>query len=501
MIAEADKTINAATSTEDLNKRGVTVWTTSQLMGITGTDRYGERITGHYEQPVNYLGLDERDIIYRLCTPCFAVVSGRMNRISSLDFNITSESKREDRMYEALKSYYQIWKEYQGATDVKYMIVKAKMFGEIQKVLPDVLPDCSNFQTALLRWKKRLAAINDDKGDEIKEWLLTPNANDTWQSLCKMWVKNLMVHGRLNTYKESQNNRIENIYELSGGTTVPLKDMYVGGANAYVQVIGGKPPIIYYSDELSSHPYLPDSAQAYGSIPFEALINKIAETMLFDQLMAEQADGTKPPQKMIIVADNSPFGDLKNEFKVPISEDEQKRIETKVNQPKKNAIMTFSGNTVQVVDLSRENTMAIQMERQKDVKSDVAMIFQASDLEMNMAGSANTSGRNTAEVQQELMYSGGVLPILQIITTMLSREILPFRYGPGWIFEFSSGKNEKEELELATMKSQTGAISVNEIRESIGLDNLGPEYDKPMQPTAGASGADGQGQTGNSLGL
>lgn len=503
-IAEADKIVNMATSKLDKQGRGVQVWTTSQLMGITGLDKTGQFIHGQYEQPIFYLSLDERDVIYRLCTPVFAVVSGRMNRIAALDFTITAESKVEDRTYEYLKTCHQIWQEYQAIKPgdsqfVKYAVVKAKMFGEIKNTLPDILPDCSNFQSALLRWKKRLVCTNNDKGDEIKEWLLNPNGNDTWHSLCKMWVKNLMVHGSLNTYKESMNGRIENIYELAGGTVIPMKGMYVGGANAYVQVISGMQPKIYYSDELSSHRYLPDAAFSYGSIPLEALINKIAETMLFDQLMAEQADGTRPPQKMIIVADNSPFGDLKNEFKVPVSEDEQKRLETKVNQPKKNAIMTFSGNTVQVVDLSRENTMAFQNERQKDVKSDVAMIFQASDLEMNLAGSANTSGRNTAEVQQELMHSGGILPILQTITTMITREILPFRYGSGYLFEFSSGKNEREELEIATMKSQTGAISINEIRESLGLDNLGPEFDKPIQQAAVQAGTDGQGESG--LGL
>ena len=202
---------------------------------------------------------------------------------------------------------------------------------------------------------------------------------------------------------------------------------------------------------------------------------------------------------MIIVADNSPFGDLKNEFKVPVSEDEQKRLETKVNQPKKNSIMTFSGNTVQVVDLSRENTMQFQNERQKDVRSEVAMVFQATDLEVNLGGGDNTSGRNTAEMQMELMQSKGVLPIVSIIQNMLTREILPYRYGPGWLFEFETGKTEKEDIEIITLKTQTGIYSVNELREEMGLDNLGAEYDKPIQPGAGQAGTEGQGESG--LGL
>ena len=49
------------------------------------------------------------------------------------------------------------------------------------------------------------------------------------------------------------------------------------------------------------------------------------------------------------------------------------------------------------------------------------------------------------------------------------------------------------------MKSQSGAISINEIRESLGLDNLGPEFDKPIQPGAGQAGTEGQGERG--LGL
>ena len=483
MIAEMWKTVPIGVENND-NERGIQVFTTSQLLGITGKDKHGSIIKGNFEQPFFYLGLDEREIIFKLCTPVFAVISGRMNRISAFDFNIVADKKYADRQYEALKNYYQIWKEYQGATDIKYRIVKAKMFGEILRILPDVLPDCSNFRMALMRWSKRINVVDEDKGEEIKEWLLSPNGNENWQSLCKKWIYNLMVHGALATYKEVQNGKIENIYELSGGTVVPLRGMYVGGVNAYVQIIQGLQPQIYYSDELSYASYLPSPAQSYGHIPLEALINKIAETMLFDQLMAEQADGSKPPEKMIIVADNSPFGDMKNEFKVPISEDEQKRIETKVNQPKKNAIMTFSGNTVQVVDLSRENTMAIQMERQKDVRSEVAMVFQASDIEVNLTGSENTSGRSTSEAQMELMHSKGVMPIVSLLQNMITKEILPYRYGHGWTFEFATGRTEDADIETIVKKAASGIFSINELREEMGLSNLGVEFDKPIQQTA-----------------
>jgi hypothetical protein len=317
---------------------------------------------------------------------------------------------------------------------------------------------------------------------------MQPNINDRYDEFIKKIIFDLLVHGNFAVYKEQLNGRLENMYCLPGGTVVPLKSKFVGGANAYVQVSNRMDTsMIYFSDELAYANYIPNSARAYGFIPLEALVNKIAETLLFDRLMADQADGTKPPEKMVIIAENSPFGDINKEYNVPINPDEQQRIEAKVNAPKKNAIMTFSGNVVQVVDLSRENTMSIQMQRQKDIREEVGLVFQATSMEMNLTGSENISGRSTAEAQREIYNSRGIKPILKLLESVFNRDIIPFRVGTGWKLEYDIGKNEIEDLDILQRKVNTGLYSVNELR----MDELNEppfpdeQFDKP---TSGQQG-------------
>lgn len=487
MIAGVQETINqTGVDTQKKNERGFTVFTTSQIMSTTGNTKAGERMTVGYEQSFFYLSLGEREMIYKMCAPVFSVVSSRSARIAAMDYHIVRDKTNEDRIYDTLKQYYQIYNEYGSVISLETAIVRARVARAIKDVLFDILPDLSNFQPALLRWKKRNESASEDKCREIESWLAHPNAQDTYSDFVKKWVSDLMVHGAAAVYKEPLNNRIENIYTLAGGTVMPVRQKTVSGLTAYVQIVTGAPIPIYFSDELSFTSYMPTSARAYGNIPLEALINKICETLMFDQLMAIQADGTKPPEKMIIITDKAPFGDLDKEFNVPIDPAEQMRLETKVNQYKKGAIMTFSGHEVTVVDLSRENTMGIQMQRQKDIREEVGMVFQATNMEMSLTGSESTSGRSTSEEQNEILYSKGIYPIVKSFEYVIKHEILPFRYGPGYSLEIAGGQNPDNEIDEIQKKVTTGIFTMNELREAMGLDNLGPEYDKPISAQAPA---------------
>lgn len=497
-IADINETINpvqtgAVGNSKD--RRGYQVYTISQLMSITGQTKDGERLTGYYDQSVFYLNYDERIQIFRLCTPVNAVVTNRMNVVSGLDFDIIPDKKQEDKISEQLKNYRDFYKEIDGNPDPKYIIAQGAIFQDILRTLPDCLPGLSNFDKALLRWKKRIQSQKSEDADWIKSWIIQPNVNDRFEEFIKKLIFDLMIHGNFAIYKETLDGKVENLYALPGGTVIPLKNKFVGGANAYVQVTNRMDdPQIYFSDELAYANYIPNTARAYGFIPLEALINKIAEDLLFDRLMADQADGTKPPEKMIVIAENSPYGDLNREFTVPLDPDEQQRIEAKVNAPKKNSIMTFSGNTVQVVDLSRENTMPIQMQRQKDIREEVGMVFQATSLEMNLSGSDNVSGRSTADAQREIYFSRGIHPIIKIIEMVYNRDILPFRFGSGWKIEYKTGKNEIEDMEILQRKVNTGLFSVNELRVNELNENpfSDPQYDFP--PQGGQSPVDGSQQ-------
>jgi len=465
----------------ELDRRGYKIYTMSQLMGITGRQQDGEMVTGKYEQPYFHLTLDERINIFRLCSPVHAVVSSRMNAISSIEFKVVCEKEREDEIADELKSYRSLYREYSGYPEAKYIIASARLRGFITQKLPEVLPDLSNFDTALLRYVKMIKKRNIDEADEVQNWLQNPNIGEKWGDFVKKMVFDYLIHGSCSIYKETMDGRVENIYILAGGTTIPLQDKYAGGISAYVQIISGATPQIYYDNELSYANYLPSSARAYGFVPLEALVNKVTESLLFDQLLAQQADGTKLPEKMIIITDNSPFGDIDQTSAIPLDVDEQQRIESKLNQPVKGAMMTFAGNGVTVVDLSRENTMSFQNERQKDIRSEVAMVFNATNMEMNLTGSENTSGRSTSEVQMEIMQSRGTRPVIDNILQQFNRDIIPFRFGRGFTLVCEAERSEQERLETIAKAMQTGIYSVNELRRWENEDPFeGEEFDRPQ---------------------
>jgi hypothetical protein len=462
--------------------RGYRVLSLSSLRNVQGLNRDNNLTTTTTDNPFFYVTPEDRLRIMQLSTPIQGVITSRMNRIAGLNFNVTSDKKEEDRIYEGLRDMYNLYNEYKGSSFVQYQVAAIKIAMKIKEKLPDILPDLSNFDKSLVRWRKRIRFQKIDKADEIKEWLSKPNPTDTWQDYIKQWVQDVMLHGSVATYKHKNADRIiDSIYILPGGTTFPYREKYISSSCVYFQIISGDQPQIYRPDELSFQQYIPTSMRSYGLIPIEALINKVTEALLFDKLMAEQADGTRFPEKMVIINDASPFGDPDSDLIVPIDGADQKRIEEKFKQKVEGGVMTFTGNNATVVDLTKENTMALQSQRQKDIREDVALVFNMSSMEVNLTGSDSVSGRSTTESQQEIEQGKGIVPIISQIESMFNQEILPFRYDHNYTLEFEISKTEREQLEILRLKMDTGLYSVNEVRQNELNENPfeDDQFDKP----------------------
>jgi hypothetical protein len=483
---ESENYKNSQSQTEG---RGYQVYFVSQLVEEQAKNKLGHSIKATTDSPFFQLTPDQRVRIVQACSPVLGIITSRMNRISAREFNIVSDKEQEDLIVDRLRDVYNLVNEYKSATEPQYLIASLKLKQHLKEKLYDLLPDLSNFDASLLRWSKMNKYQTKKEADKIKEWILAPNQNDSWEDFVKQWVFDIMTHGADAIYKQTLNNKVENIYHLAGGTVYPVKDIYVSSGTGYLQIIDMMEPQIFYSDELVYSKYIPISSHAYGLIPLDALINKIAESLLFDKLMAEQADGTRLPEKMIIVTDNNPFGKMDDTFKLPINKEEQKRIDKKIQTPIKGGVMTFSGNAATVVDLTRENTMGIQMQRQKDIREEIALVFNMSSMEVNLTGSDDVSGRSTAESQSEIEQGKGTLPIMAMIENKISREIFPYRYGYGYNFVYKSEISEKDELEKLRLKLSTGLYSVNEIRVKDLNENpfQGDQFNLPpsaqQQPT------------------
>lgn len=473
---------------EDLSRRGLQVYTVSQLIGVTGRTKSGVMVSGEVEQPLYGLSIFDRIDIAQKCDAVFGLITGRMNRIAGLEWSVVRESKEEDRIELKLKQCKQIFDEYANTTEIRYRIIRARMIREVLRHLPDCLPDLSNFSQALFRWKKRIETMNDDATTEIEDWLHKPNAHDTFDDFIKKRIDSDLVHGSSAIYKECVDGRLENLYVLPGGSVIPLKTKFVSSLRMFAQVVPGEDSKIYFPDEVVYSTYMPTAGISYGYIPLEALVNKVAETLFFDQHAAETADGTKPPEKIAVFGgEKNPFGGLSDNenMEIPLTREEESRIELLLNEPRKGALRVLTGyGTPAILDLSKSEVFAAQSERQRFIRESVAFVYNATNMEVNLTGSADTSGRSTSEAQADIEREKGIWPLVRDLENDINFEILPLRFGSGYLFQYKSGLSDKEQAALDQARMATGTYSVNELRVKRGDEPSGPEYDKIGQGQA-----------------
>jgi hypothetical protein len=474
------------------NYRGMNVFTLSELRGITGKTKSGDFMTGHIQQPMFTLAPEERMGIMQTSAYVQAVVSSRMNRISSLEWDIIHKKDLEDEIYYKAKELKQIHDEFNDLTSMRDLTLRYRIRLTLQQELPDLKDDLSNFTTAMLRYKKRFERkVLHDK-EEIKTWIENSNLEDDFSDFIKKYVEALMIHGATSVYKEfNQDNLLENFYILPGGTVYPLRSVQVGSYVAYAQVIVGYMPKIYFQDEISFVNYLPSSCRSYGFVPLDALVNKVAEQLLFDQFAAERADGTKEPEKLIVLGDNRSLfpGDFTSNLSLPMNSDEQKRLEEKINTSRKGAIMTLSGIGHPVVeDISKADTFPQQSDRQDKLLRDIALVFNMTNMEINLAGGEFTSGKETSETQSEIEEGKGTRPIIQKIESIINKSILPFRFGTDYKFQYKKGLSDYEQVKLDSMKAQSGTYTLNEIRQERGSDPIFEEGNDSLQSQQQAPG-------------
>lgn len=77
-------------------KRGLEIYNLSQIISATGRDQTGKMSSWGVEQPFFFLAPMQRNDIFKLSTPVFGVVTSRMQRIASLDFEVVPLKHRED---------------------------------------------------------------------------------------------------------------------------------------------------------------------------------------------------------------------------------------------------------------------------------------------------------------------------------------------------------------------------------------------------------------------
>lgn len=236
-------------------KRGINIYHMGELTGVSGVDRSGQFIQTTIQQPYYSLTIIERLELFRRVDMIHGVVTSRMNRVSGLEWQVTMQSKEMDRLESELKQYKQIWEEYEDyveARDIRVLVMRQMLLKRIRTYLPDLRPDLGNFDMSMVRWRKRLKDQQEDKSSQIEDWMREPNQGETFKDFTKKSVFDLLVHGSMSWYKEPQEEVLENIYVLPGGTCMPIHNRRVGGPVGYAQVFpSSEQTQIFFADELA----------------------------------------------------------------------------------------------------------------------------------------------------------------------------------------------------------------------------------------------------------
>jgi hypothetical protein len=108
MINIGNDSLSFANST---NRRGYAVLDDRVILPQATIDKYGNTVTVNYALANIALDIYERLEIFYSCSMIFALVTGRMNYISGIEWKITEKRKVEDEIVYKLRFAKQIYDE------------------------------------------------------------------------------------------------------------------------------------------------------------------------------------------------------------------------------------------------------------------------------------------------------------------------------------------------------------------------------------------------------
>lgn len=418
--------------------------------------------------------------IYMRCHYVFAVVSKTASAVSAIEFKVKSKKNNYDKVESDLRCYKDLFDENIGyATNPDYhdqyksLGICMRALSAIKEELPTIIYDrdahsIPNFEKELFRKSRELKNKSLDEIAAIESFVFNPNNDYTWTDLVKIYVQDLMIHRAAALYFVNNN-----IYALPGGSVYKVMGRSIGESYGYVQLGDFTEPLFMHPNEVIYSQYMPNSNFGFGMSPLDALIDSITSTMLFDKLMANYADQDLPPEKLLVVTTDTPGFDpsaiLAGD---PMSKGEQKRIETVLNRAKKeNAIKLITGlvGTPMVLDISKTDVAPLLLQFDELVKQRVAMVYNQSNMIVNMTDTSGTSGRSTAEVMERNDNSKGIRPYLMNIENIWTYKVIPRQFSSDYMLESVEEISEAERMDIIQKKVTTGLFSKNALREELGL--------------------------------
>lgn len=154
---------------------------------------------------------------------------------------------------------------------------------------------------------------------------------------------------------------------------------------------------------------------------------------------------------------------------------------------------------VNVAKLGAKTDDELYLRYEEYLRRMIALAFGMTPLDMNISEHDN---RATAGVSADRSFQDAVLPLMQKVEQIISREVVEY-YCPDFVFEFNDleKRNEADEANTASMLYEKGLLTKNEARMRIGAEPVadGDTFkagggEAEGQPPGAPPGANGQPQ-------
>lgn len=302
--------------------------------------------------------------------------------------------------------------------------------------------------------------VSQKRLDEVTEFFEDPNSNnETFRQLLTKVLTDVLVYDAGVIEKVlGPTGKLLEIYARDGSTFRPVVDEH-GVLLKYKQEVAGKDPVEFNRDEIIYLMLYPSTNTCYGHPIIESIVDEVASLMFANQQIADSFTKDEIPPGILNL------GQIGKEAYERAKQD----FERKRGEASKLAIRVVYGTPkVEWVALKRPNR---EMQLDELRSSIERIIFRNFGLMPIEYGESHELNRSTAIFQLRVSETRLLIPILNMLSSYINKEILEFAGYPDVMIRFKRRIFEDEEGEsrAAARYVTNGIKSINEVRAERGL--------------------------------
>jgi len=308
---------------------------------------------------------------------------------------------------------------------------------------------------------------SDKRIREVVEFFNNPNANDeTFRQLLAKVLTDVLVYDAgviEKVYSAANKKKLLEIYARDGSTFRPIIDQEKHGVLiGYQQYWGVDKAVEFDKDEIIYLMMYPNTKSPYGQPIIESIVDEVASLLFANEQVADS-----------FTMDEIPPGILNLGM---IGKEAYKRAQARFRErrgerSKREMNIVYGTTGVEWIDFKRANR---EMQLDELRRSIERVIFRNFGLQPIEYGAVSDVNRSTALFQLRIAENRMLIPLINMLTTYINKDILEASGYPELQIHFIRKMYEDEEAEsrAASRYVKTGIKTINEVRAEKGKEAI-----------------------------